>query len=315
MIVSQRSEESFVPKDEQEIQGYLEEREQLQVIVENATEMICRLSAEGKYLYVSPVSRSLLGYAPEEMLGQNAYEFFHPEDLEKIRETHAAFQGPVDVYTLTYRVRKKDGSYTWFETINKSKRDESKGEVVEIIAISRDISKRKELEKELYFQATHDQLTELPTRNLFYDRLGAAIRRARRNKTKLAVLFFDLDKFKQVNDHYGHMIGDKVLKIFARRLSECMREVDTVARIGGDEFAALLEDLEKAKQVDEILKRIFGCLNPPMTIDSIHLQVKYSVGISLFPDNGEKIDLLISRADKAMYVAKANQSVSHYFQG
>ncbi len=160
------------------------------------------------------------------------------------------------------------------------------------------------LEKQAAHEATHDSLTGLPNRTLFLDRLQQATIMAKRDEALLGVLLLDMDRFKEVNDTLGHYYGDKLLKQLALRLSHVIRESDTLARIGGDEFGVVLPQLQQRKDVENIVKKIQKSLTEPFLLNKLALEVQVSIGATLFPDHGKDADTLIQRADVAMYVAK-----------
>ncbi len=164
------------------------------------------------------------------------------------------------------------------------------------------------LEKKAAYEATHDSLTGLPNRTLFMDRLQQATSSARREGEVFAVFLFDIDRFKEVNDTLGHYNGDRLIKQVALRLSGVIRESDTLARIGGDDFGFLLLDLNLPKDVEDLNRKIKQSLKPPFVLENLSLDVQASIGAVLFPEHGKDIDTLIQRADVAMYVAKHNKS-------
>ncbi|MDH5355774.1 MAG: EAL domain-containing protein [Gammaproteobacteria bacterium] len=172
------------------------------------------------------------------------------------------------------------------------------------ISLSLEIDKRKAIEKGLEHQAYHDSLTGLPNRALFLDRIEQEIRHASRNKSFLAVLFLDLDKFKQINDSLGHAAGDTVLISIAKNLTSTLREVDTVARLGGDEFTILLTNCNKLDDINDIALKLSRAIQQPLTIENNELIVTTSIGISVYPDDGTSSEILLRNADAAMYRAK-----------
>ena len=172
------------------------------------------------------------------------------------------------------------------------------------ISLALEIDKRKLIEKNLEFQAYHDSLTGLPNRALLLDRTEQAIVHAKRNGSLLAVLFLDLDNFKQVNDSLGHSVGDEVLVTVSRMLKKSIREMDTIARLGGDEFTILLSDFKKPEEISEIMAKLFGVLQSPLRIKGNEFFVTTSIGISIYPDNGNTPEILLRNADTAMYRAK-----------
>lgn len=166
--------------------------------------------------------------------------------------------------------------------------------------------RNKELSEQLLLKATHDSLTQLPNRDLFYDRLSQSISVARRHRQRLAVLYLDLDGFKAVNDTYGHQVGDATLKEAARRLQACVRDADTVARLGGDEFAVVLTDIKGPTDAGQVAHKIISNIAVPMSLyDARTYQIGVSIGIAIYPDSGVEIDRLVKAADNAMYASKA----------
>jgi diguanylate cyclase (GGDEF)-like protein/PAS domain S-box-containing protein len=169
---------------------------------------------------------------------------------------------------------------------------------------------RKQLHARLQYAAQYDELTDLPNRALLYDRLEAALSRARRQQGRMALLYLDLDKFKQVNDSFGHPMGDLLLQEVARRLKHCVRDVDTVARIGGDEFVILLESMQMSEHATMVAEKIREVVNRPIHLNGRWVCVVPSIGIAHFPDHGEASQLLLTHADDAMYMEKKNRE--HY---
>lgn len=168
----------------------------------------------------------------------------------------------------------------------------------------RDVTKRKEMEEQLIYQATYDALTHMPNRVLLEDRLNQAIRRAKRSKMKIAVLFFDLDRFKFVNDSLGHNIGDVLLQAVASRLQNCIREADTIARWGGDEFVIILPDIESNHDILPIIERSQKALAEVFKVDNQEIGISSTVGVSIYPADGKDVNTLLKNADSAMYSAK-----------
>jgi diguanylate cyclase (GGDEF)-like protein len=163
---------------------------------------------------------------------------------------------------------------------------------------------KKQSEMKLKHMAHIDQLTGLPNRALFMDRLGQALAQAQRQEIKLAVLFIDLDRFKVINDRHGHKTGDDVLKEVARKLRRCVRKMDTVARLGGDEFTIVLTKISDAKDVAMVAQKVLNALTEPQQLEGEEYAIGGSIGISLYPQNGEDVDTLLANADAAMYQAK-----------
>ncbi|PCI39356.1 MAG: hypothetical protein COB46_09025 [Rhodospirillaceae bacterium] len=176
-----------------------------------------------------------------------------------------------------------------------------------------DITERKQLEDEINHLATHDTLTNIPNRVLLMDRLELALARADREKTKVAVLFLDLDNFKPVNDIMGHMIGDQILRKMADRMVSCLRKTDTVARFGGDEFAIVMTDVVKTIDVTHMAENLNKILVAPINLGSKEATLGASIGIALYPDNAKTAATLLSLADEAMYVVKHKGKQGFHF--
>ena len=168
------------------------------------------------------------------------------------------------------------------------------------------LTRLKKSNEQITNLAYHDSLTALPNRILFYDRLNQAIARARRNKTSIATLYLDLDGFKLVNDNLGHDAGDALLREAAKRIVSCVRDSDTVARMGGDEFTLILCNTQNQNATDEVVKKIINAINQPFVINGKVCTVSASIGVALYPEHGETAEQLIKIADAAMYLAKHN---------
>jgi diguanylate cyclase (GGDEF)-like protein/PAS domain S-box-containing protein len=166
---------------------------------------------------------------------------------------------------------------------------------------------RKQAETRLQHSASHDPLTDLPNRMLFHDRFEMALKTARREREKVALLYLDMDEFKEVNDRYGHQAGDRLLCELSRRLSGCVRESDTVARMGGDEFSVLITNIQGARSVDTVMEKIQAAIRLPYELGEYNLQISASIGAAIYPDHGQTQEQLIRHADERMYHAKRNQ--------
>jgi len=273
------------------------------LMAENSTDMISRTSNRGILLYASDACRRLLGYEPSELVGRSFYDFVFDADRDEVLHLSSLIHesGPT---TFAYRVEKKDGSLVWFETTSRSVRDVFTGKIREIVGVSRDVTERKRVEEQIEYQAYHDALTGLPNRRLFRDRLTVALAHARRMRHPLAVMFLDLDRFKVVNDTLGHSTGDELLKTVGTRLQSSLREEDSIARMGGDEFTILLADLKTTDDSAKIAQKVLDTVAQPLKIDGTELFVTTSIGIALFPSDGDTAETLLANADHAMYRAK-----------
>jgi diguanylate cyclase (GGDEF)-like protein len=174
------------------------------------------------------------------------------------------------------------------------------------VAIFSDITEKKHADELIWKQANYDHLTLLPNRRLFRDRLEQSIRAAHRNGDLLGLLFLDLDRFKEINDEHGHDIGDKLLIEAAVRISSCVREMDTVSRMGGDEFTVILSQITDRNYAGKVASAIIHKLDEPFAIEGMLLRVSASIGIAIFPADGAVAEQLIKNSDKAMYAAKSD---------
>jgi len=179
-----------------------------------------------------------------------------------------------------------------------------RGESGYILAVVRDITERKKSEALMWQQANYDTLTGLPNRNMLHDRLEQALKKAQREKLKIAVLSLDLDKFKEVNDSFGHDIGDQLLVQVGERILSCIREIDTVSRLGGDEFCIVIENVDKAVNINRIANSILQAISRPFLLSDHNVFVSTSIGIAFYPDDTMDIDDLLKNSDQAMYFAK-----------
>jgi diguanylate cyclase (GGDEF)-like protein len=230
----------------------------------------------------------------------------HPEDAPRLDQClREVLKGAVSSYDVEHRVRALDGAWTWVRSCGEVVERSRSGRALRMTGTNADISARMEMQGRLVHQATHDVLTGLPNRSLFYDRLTQAIARSRRAGTLMAVLYLDIDKFKSINDTLGHDAGDDLLKAFSRRLAGCVRTTDTVARLGGDEYAVVLESLAGRDDGCRVAEKIVNAMQPPFTLQSRSLGITTSVGIAFYEGESEAgPDGLVKRADGALYRAK-----------
>jgi diguanylate cyclase (GGDEF)-like protein/PAS domain S-box-containing protein len=270
------------------------------LMAENSTDVIARTSPEGLFLYVSEAIRRLLGYEPAEMIGKCFPEIMHPDDRAAL---HTLVPDAYGHHTFAYRGLRKDGSMVWLESTAGELTDEN-GKTTEIISVTRDISDRRRAEEQIEYHAYHDGLTGLPNRLLFRDRLTIALAHAKRQQSPLVLMFLDLDRFKVVNDTLGHSLGDELLRAVAARLRSVLREGDTIARMGGDEFTILLADLEDVRDSARIAQKLLDRVAEPMRVEGHELYVTTSIGIAVFPNDGDTAEMLLKNADSAMYRAK-----------
>ena len=229
----------------------------------------------------------------------------HPEDLPQAKAALKRFvDGKTATYSSEYRMRCKDGSWKWILDRGMVVSRDADGKPLRMIGTHTDITEKKKDEELVWRQANYDALTGLPNRRLFRDRLQEKLKKARRTGRPVALLFIDLDRFKEVNDSLGHPAGDLLLKQAARRISACLRDADTTARLGGDEFIVMVSDLTDARHVERAVQAIVRALAEPFDLDGETATVTASVGIAFYPDDSSDGDSLIKSADEAMYAAK-----------
>src|SRR5215212_1150700 len=281
----------------------IESEERFRSLVQNSSDIITILDADGTVHYVSPAVERVTGYKPEEQVGTNAFGSVHPDDSEQALNTFAeVLKRPGLHPPLEFRVPHKDGSWRYLEHVVNNLLDDPA--VRGVVVNSWDVTARKALVEQLSYQAFHDPLTELPNRALFMDRLEHALTRANRRGNKVAVLFTDLDNFKVINDSLGHEIGDRLLVAVAERLKACLRPEDTAARLGGDEFTILVEDIASVDEGVQIAERIADILRPPFALEEQEVFATVSTGIALNNTAQEQAADLLRHADLAMYRAK-----------
>ncbi|HZQ84877.1 MAG TPA: EAL domain-containing protein [Acidimicrobiales bacterium] len=271
-------------------------------LVQNASDMIMIVDAESRTLYDSPSVGRTLGYRFEDRVGQPSLQLVHPDDLALAEATLAQLLiGGSGTARVELRVRRADGTYGWYEaTASNQLHDAS---VRGIVVNLRDIKERRTFEERLTHQAFHDPLTGLPNRALFQDRLAVALSRRHPSDSQIGVLFLDLDRFKVVNDSLGHEAGDRLLEHVAERLKAGMRPEDTLARMSGDEFTVLLEDVQDARDAEHVAERLIDSLRSPFVVAGREVYVGVSIGIAL-GRRGATPEDLVRDADLAMYRAK-----------
>ncbi len=271
------------------------------------------LKPDNPIVYVNPAFERITGYDAAEAIGRNG-RFLHGDDRDQPGITvlkQAVHDG--QEARLVLRNYRKDGTPFWNELYISPIRNEA-GTVTHYVGVQSDITEQKQAEENLRHMATHDALTGLPNRALLHDRVGQAISYAERTKSEVAVLFIDIDRFKNINDSLGHAVGDQLITRLGRRLQEAVRKVDTVARMGGDEFVIILTDIAHESDILQLLPDLLASIAQPILIDGHELSVTASIGISLYPNDGLDVSTLLKNADTAMYRAKdAGRSVFRYY--
>ncbi|MDH4191543.1 MAG: diguanylate cyclase [Betaproteobacteria bacterium] len=278
------------------------------VIVDTASQGIVTIDEHGSILLFNRAAQRMFGYSLAEALGQNVSLLMpaperehHDGYLQRYRHTHE--KHVIDKTREVTGLRRSGETFPIELSISAV---EAGGRLL-FSAILHDITERKRLEERIRHMAHYDELTDLPNRALFYDRLKQAIALARRQGDRIALIYLDLDRFKPVNDHYGHHTGDLLLKAVAQRLRAGVRESDTLARLGGDEFAVLLQSVNSLRDVAAVAEKLSDSFSAPFPIDDLMISIGASLGTSIFPDEADHADGLVKVADQAMYLAKARQ--------
>jgi diguanylate cyclase (GGDEF)-like protein/PAS domain S-box-containing protein len=275
-------------------------------ILEMAAEGIISIDTNGNIQSFNLAAQKMFGYNETEVVGRNVSMLMTPPNRDQHYGYMARYlktgQARAIGKTRELQGQRKDGMPFPMEiSVNEIK----SGGVHVFTAVLRDISEQKLAQKRIEQLAHYDELTHLPNRSLFYDRLGQAISLAKRSRRSIALLYIDLDGFKHVNDTKGHHMGDLLLMQTAERLRLCVRESDTLARLGGDEFTVLLNDAHEREQVERVANKIIHSFDQPFNLEGLTARIGASVGIARYPDDAQTAGMLLIVADKAMYAAKA----------
>jgi PAS domain S-box-containing protein/diguanylate cyclase (GGDEF)-like protein len=276
------------------------------LLAEHATDMISRHTPDGRFLYASPASRSLLGYGPEELIGTRPAELIHPDDVTALDSFRSAMLNNASAAAITYRMRRNDATYVWVETTWRPIRDSS-NTVTEIIAVSRDITERKRTEQQIEYQTFHDVITGLPNHTVLQDRLKIAVAHAQRLLTRgqqaaVALLYIDL------SDALGRGRVDWLLQVVAQRFRDSLRAEDTVARFSTVDFIALLPHLNDPKDAEVVARKLLSSLAVAIEAGEQNVYVTATIGIATFPADGDSFDDLLRNAEIAMYRARTQAS-------
>ncbi len=301
----------LIKERQQMFEEVQESEERYRKLVELSPDGIA-LHIDKKFVFVNPVGARLIGASkPEDLNGRSIFDIVHPDFKEA-------------EMSRLLRLDAGESSLPWIE--EKLIRLDGREIDIEVSAVPfsfrgkpavqmifRDIKERKLAEKKLEYMALYDPLTDIPNRTLFFDRLNQALALAKRNAYPFALMFLDLDGFKQVNDSMGHDIGDMLLKETAQRLTACLRKSDTVARMGGDEFTVILTKVTMASDVKIVAQKVVACLSKPFHLKGYEYSITVSIGISLYPSDSSDGETLFKYADTAMYRVKESGKNGYQF--
>jgi diguanylate cyclase (GGDEF)-like protein/PAS domain S-box-containing protein len=275
-----------------------------ELLAAHAGDMIVRVRPDRTRAYVSPSAVGVLGYPPEELRNLDFTAATHPEDRERVALGYDRIVHTGGQTTCRFRLRHKTRGFIWVESTWTTQPPDEPGQPCDVVAIVRDISERVAAEEQIAFLARHDPLTGLANRSLLAERTEQALAVAARGGTA-AMLCFDLDLFKPVNDTFGHAAGDTLLRKVAERINGCVRPADTVARLGGDEFAVLQVGIDRANDAGRLATRLLSALALPFELEGQSVPVSASLGIAIAPTDGADHATLLRKADAALYRAKA----------
>ncbi|GEB35655.1 EAL domain-containing protein [Brevibacillus sp. FSL K6-0770] len=274
------------------------------LIAENTSDIISIVNAEGDFLYLSPAHKAVFDHDVPDERFHNLFEWIVEDDRDimafAIQHTYSTRKE----YTVECRIQTSRKETIWTESKINPIVDEL-GNVSKLLFVTRDITDRKQSEELIHHLAYHDALTDLPNRRMYTQHLSREIMQAKRFQSNLAVLFLDLDRFKDVNDSFGHDVGDLLLVEAANRLKACLRPTDVVARLGGDEFTVLLSQLADREEAAALANQIMEALQRPFILQDHSFNVSCSIGIALYPQDGDNADDLLKRADTALYTVKS----------
>jgi diguanylate cyclase (GGDEF)-like protein/PAS domain S-box-containing protein len=287
--------------------------EKYRSILENIQEAYFEVDLAGNFIFYNDSLCRLTGCSREELIGANYRQFSNEEMSQKaFKAFNKVFSTAEPIEGFDWQITRKDGSKRYIEA-SVSLQKKSSGQPSGFKGVIRDITERKRIEQELNYLATHDALTGLPNRLMFSQLLDHSIQSAQRNKKQLAVFFIDLDRFKTINDSLGHEAGDKLLKEMALRFKQSLRNVDVIGRLGGDEFIILIEDFNDLHQVEILAHKILATVIKPIILMNEECRITASIGISIYPKDGQDEQSLMKNADIAMYFSKEDGKNNYKF--
>ncbi|MCL1476677.1 MULTISPECIES: diguanylate cyclase [unclassified Marinobacter] len=286
-----------------------EEKERAQVTLNSIGDAVVSVDIDGLVSYMNLVAQALTGFDFNEAIGRPLSEIFQVVDSTSLKPVTNPAQRAIQSNSIVALAANtllitKDGSKVAIEDSAAPIRNRD-GVVIGAVIVFHDAQLSNETTSRMAYLAQHDTLTGLHNRNAFYERFEQSLALAKRHKKQMGLLFIDLDKFKQINDVFGHDSGDAVLTTLAGRLRSCVRSTDIICRYGGDEFAVLLSEIEQPIQAFSVAKKISKTAAMPMVVEGQNIALQLSIGVSIYPENGETAKALIKTADEAMYSIKS----------
>jgi diguanylate cyclase (GGDEF)-like protein/PAS domain S-box-containing protein len=281
------------------------DRDLLEAFLEHIPDSVFFKDKESRFIRISRAMANYCGLKdPARAIGKTDADIFSPEQAgQALADEQRMLRTGEPMIEKEEKETWKDGHETWALT-TKVPLKNREGKVIGTMGIAHNITHRKQAEQQIQHMALHDSLTGLPNRTLLEDRLGQAIALAQRVHKHVAVLLLDLDRFKNVNDSFGHSVGDRLLVLVSERLKACIRKCDAVARLGGDEFAIAVQMAERLEGIELVARKVLDTLSEPFQVEDRELQISASIGICQFPEDGKNAEDLLQFADVAMYEAK-----------
>ncbi len=324
-VINNLLEKRQLKRDLHEMQSCIHASEKrYKFFTNNSPDMIYMLDKDGYFVFVNARSTELLGYSQDEFIGHHYAEFIHQDDLEKANFAFGVSAANIGIQQTTeFRMLAKHqgADPCYFESRSLSikleaaelpDKDSDDG-FIGIYGVARDITEKKRLDEMVNFHLYHDTLTELPNRALFSDRIDFAISQVNQNNRKIAIMLLDMDRFKVINDSLGYIAGDKLIQEISKRLQDCIRLSDTLARVGGDEFNLMLPNIKSQEDVLKLIRKISHALESAFSIEDNEIYITFSIGTAIYPEDGEDAETLIKHADMAMYNIKAKGKNGHNF--
>jgi diguanylate cyclase (GGDEF)-like protein/PAS domain S-box-containing protein len=308
----------YALKQQIEIENSLHlSEERWKFALEGAGDGVWDWNVQTNQVFRSSRWKEIYGYTDSDLgtTAEDGRTLMHPDDRQRaISEVNAYLQGEKDAFVSEFRLLCKDGSWKWTLSRGMLVSRTPDGKPLRMIGTHTDITERKQSEAQVFHLAHYDQITRLPNRILFLDRFEQEIKKTRRDGQTVTLMYLDLDRFKDVNDTLGHDMGDLLLKETAQRLVSCVRGSDTVARMGGDEFTVILNNLDSQSSAERVAQDILNKLAEPFNLGDELVYITTSIGISIFPNDGIEVEVLLKNADQAMYTAKEHgRNRYHYF--